>query len=541
MTESAAGPARASWSPLRHPVFRSLWLASSASSLGTWMNDVGAAWLMTELTPSPLVVSLVPASTTLPVLLVALPAGALADIADKRKVLIAAQGWMLASAAALGILTITGATTAGSLLALTFCLGLGGAFTAPAWQSMIPELVPREELWDAITLGGLSINLSRAVGPVLGGLVVARLGPGAVFLLNAVSFTGVLWVLWHWRREVERSALPAERFLAAIRTGGQFVRHSPDVHAVLVRAALFALPTSALWALLPLYTRQTLGGSAIVYGAFLGLLGAGAVTAALSLRRLRFRFGGNLTTVAAAAVMAAALAILAAAANVPATGAAAFLAGLAWLTSLSSLQTAAQQAVPGWVRARAMAFYLLVLFGSLSVGSVLWGALAEGVGLRAAFGSAAGLLVAGLLAARRFPLLAGEPPDLAPSRHWPTPVVAREELERRQPVAVSIVYRVEPGDADRFLDLMGAIRRVRLRDGALRWDLYQDPEDPGRFVEIFVSGSWSAHLRQHERVTVSDRELFEAAHSYHQGSGPPDVTHWVGVRYPRPRTGSSGR
>ena len=281
------------WSPLRQPVFRALWIATVASNIGTWMHDVGAGWLMTSLAPSPLMVALVQVATNLPVFLLALPAGALADVVDRRRLLLVTQSWMLAAAVALGSLTIAGVTTPWVLLSLTFVLALGAAINAPAWQTITPELVSRQELPAAITLSGVGINAARAVGPARAGLIIAATNPGVVFLLNGVSFLGIIVVLYHWRRPPQESVLPAERFIGAMRAGMRYVRHAPALQAVLIRAGAFILFGSVLWALLPGLARFELAQGPSGYGILLGSLGLGAVAGAAILPRTRQKVSGD--------------------------------------------------------------------------------------------------------------------------------------------------------------------------------------------------------------------------------------------------------
>src|SRR4051794_8791099 len=299
------------WSPLRHPVFRSVWTASVASNTGTWMQSVGAAWLMTSLTPSPLLVALMQTATSLPVFLVGLPAGALADVVDRRKLLLVTEAWMLLTALALGLLTLAGLISAWTLLVFTFVLGLGAALNGPAWQAIIPELVERQELQSAVALNSAGFNLARALGPALGGLVVAIAGPAAVFLLNAGSFLGVLAAIFRWRPSQVPSDAPPEDMLGATTAGMRYVRHAPALQAVLVRIGIFVLGASALWALLPVMARHELGLDATGYGIVLGSLGFGAVGGALLLPRLRRSLSIDSMTAAATVVFAVATLALA--------------------------------------------------------------------------------------------------------------------------------------------------------------------------------------------------------------------------------------
>lgn len=522
---SARAGMASAWTPLRQPLFRALWIAAVASNVGTWMQDVGSTWLMTSLSRSPLTVALMQTASSLPFFLLALPAGALADVVDRRRLLLLAQGWMLAAAAVMGALTLAHVMTPGWLLALTFTLGLGSAMNGPAWQAITPDLVSREELASAVALGGVGFNLARAVGPALGGLVVAAGGPGAVFLLNAASFLGVMAVLYAWKRAPEESVLPAERVLGAMRAGTRYVRHSPLLRAVLVRAAVFILFGSAMWALLPLVARVEMRLSALGYGALLGCLGLGAVLGASVLPNVRQRFGVDLTVAGATVLMALVSATLATLRTFGPLCALMVLAGIAWMAVMSSMNVAAQTVVPGWVRARALALYLLAAQGGMALGGAVWGVIATHAGIDKAMLAAAGGLVVGLAVIPRFRLAGGDEHDLTPSMHWPAPVVAEDLQPDAGPVLVTVEYCVDPARAAEFARAMQAVRRLRRRDGAHRWGLYHDLADPRRQVETFVVESWLEHLRQHERVTVADREVEQRARAFHLGPEPPAVTH----------------
>lgn len=364
-TDDLAAPLHPSshspWSPLRRPVFRALWIATVVSNLGTWMQNVGASWLMTALSPSPLIVAMVQAATSLPVFLLALPAGAIADIADRRRVLLISQFWMLAGAGALSVATYAGAMSPALLLLLTFVMGVGTAINGPAWQAVVGDLVVPAELGAAVSLNSAAFNLARAVGPALGGIVIARAGAGAVFLLNALSFIGVLFVLHRWKSTPRESVLPAERLVGAMRAGVRYVRHAPAVHAVLARTAAFILFGSAIWALLPLVVKTGMGRGPSTYGVLLGGLGAGALLGTLVLPKLSSRMPLDARITGASAIFAAATIGSALTGDYAVMVALMLLGGAAWIVALSSLNVAARMVVPGWVQARSLAIYLLVL------------------------------------------------------------------------------------------------------------------------------------------------------------------------------------
>ncbi len=521
------------WAPLRWPIFRALWIAALASNVGTWIHDVAATWMMTTLTPSPILIALVPSASTLPIFLLALMAGALADIVDRRRLLLASQCWMLAVSGALGLLTLGGVRNPWVLLAATFALGCGTALNAPAWQAIIPELVARDELQAALTLNGLGINVARAVGPACGGLVVASLGPGAAFLLNAASFLGVVLVLFAWDAPARPTRLPGERLAGALRAGLRYARHSADLRRVLLRAASFILCASALWALLPVIVRDELHRGPGDYGFLLGCLGLGAVGGALLLPRARSIVSSESLVAAATPLVAIALLVFALRPSPAACAIAMALAGVAWITVLTAFHSGAQAALAPWVRGRGLAVYLVVFFGGLALGSALWGAVAEWIGARPACLVAAIALLIGLAATARVRLPSGAAHDAAPPRHWPTSSWGSKENGDEGPVLVTVEYRIDPAHADAFARAMDDVRRFRLRDGATRWDLLNDPSKAGRCVESFLVDSWVEHLRQHERITAADRDTEQRARRFHVGPQPPAISHFIARALPK--------
>lgn len=530
---SAAGnqePGASPWSPLRRPVFRAIWTASIASNAGTWMQSVGAAWLMTTLTPSPLLVALMQTATSLPIFLVGLPAGTLADVVDRRRLLLGTEAWMLLVALTLGLLTVAGLTTVWVLLAFTFLLGLGAALDAPAWQAIIPEIVEREELPAAVALHATGFNVSRAVGPAIGGLVVAASGPAAVFLLNATSFLGVLLAIFRWRRPRIVSDAPPEDMLGATAAGLRYVRHASALQAVLVRTGVFILGASALWALLPVVVRQKLGLGATGYGIILGSIGLGAVGAALFLPRLRRTLSIDRLIMAATLMFAGATLALAYLRFVPLLLACTMVGGTAWLTMMSSLTLSAQTAAPAWVRARAMGIYLLVFQGLMAVGSIGWGVVAQQFGTETALSFAALVLVCGLAAGWRWPLHMAQRLDLTPSGHWREPTLLLTPDPEDGPVLITVEYRVPAERARDFIEAMDAMRRFRRREGAVRWDLFRDLGDPDRYLETFVVPSWAEHMRQHARVTVADQALEARTFAFQQTGVEPIAAHLIAAR-----------
>ncbi len=522
------------WTPLRQPIFRWLWLATLVSNIGTWMQDVGASWLMTSLAPGPLWVAMVQVATTLPVLLLSIPSGALADIVDRRGLLLRTQALMAATAAALGILTLTHAMSASMLLALTFVIGAGGAVSAPAFQAIVPDLVPRPELNSAISLGSMGFHAARAIGPALGGALVAAAGPGLNFLLNAVSFFATMIVLFSWSGSAHESDLPPEELIGAMRAGLRYARHAPALHAVIARGASFTFGASVVWALLPLVARSELHLSAQGYGVLLGSMGAGAVVGALLLPRLHGRLSPNGILAFAAVVSALACFGLAHVASPSWVALVLIPAGTAWIATTTTVNACAQNSVPGWVRARALSLNLLGIFGGIAVGSAVWGWLAGIVGVPLAIDAAGASLLASLALGAFVRLPDAGALDLRPAPLEWTSGFVEEPHPEQGPVLVTVEYFVNPADARAFAAAMVPLRRIRRRDAAIRWALWEDPAQPGRFLESFVVVSWLEHLRQHERVTKADRDVQAVALAYHVGGEPPKVTHYIHARIEEP-------
>jgi MFS family permease len=507
-----------------------LWIANAVSNIGTWMQNAGAAWLMVTLAPSPLLVALVQTATNLPVFLLGVPAGAIGDIVDRRKILLVSQGLMLAAAGILGALTVTGRTGPWTLLWLTFALGLGATLNGPAWAAIMPDLVPMSELPAAIALNSMGFNLARAIGPALGGLVVAAIGAGAAFTLNAISFVGVMIVLYLWKREPITTPKSTEKVGNAIWAGMRYIRFAPPMHAVLLRSGSFVISASALWSLLPLVAKNELHSESTGFGILLGCLGVGSVMGALIIGRLRQLLSPDLIATSAMVLFGLVNLALAYLQNFGAVTALMLAGGIGWMCTNSTLNTAAQTSLPAWVRARALAVYLLVFQGAMAVGSVIWGEVASILGLRTTLAIAAVTLLAGAAATCRLKLASFPGIDITPSLHWPEPPPLAGFHPEHGPVLVTVEYLVDPHRGKEFAHAMKAVRQIRRRDGAIRWGLYEDAAEPGRYLETFVVESWAEHLRQHERVTVSDREMEALAQAFHRGPEPPRVTHLIAAR-----------
>jgi len=543
MSEAAAGQAAdaltqtavrrrhvSALAPLRHPVYRSLWIAQLVSNVGTWMHDVGAAWLITESHASPLLASLLQTASSLPVVFLALPAGTVADVVDRRQILLMTQTWMCLVAGLLGVLTLAGLTTPAVLLGFTFAMGVGVALNTPAWQATVPSVVPREELTAAAALGSVGFNIARVVGPALGGLIVAAAGSWAVFLLNALSFFGTIGVLWTWKPPKRDSALPRERFYGALRAGFRFARHAPSLRSILIRTSAVVIPGSAVWALLPVLARR-LELTSFQYGTLLGCLGLGAVAGAVLLPMLRRRYSIDVIVAGGSLIWAGAAVSLAFAGRFPVLCATLAIGGMGWITLMSNLNAAAQTALPSWVRARGLAFYILAFQGGFALGGVLWGSVASATDLRTTLLLSAAGVTMGLLTIRKHRLDAAVAGDVTTSLHWPTPRLYQEPSAEDGPVLVTVEYLVPREAGEAFVADARRFERLRRRDGALQWGLFRDLEDPRRWLETFLVESWAEHMRQHGRHTVADRAIEQRALRHLVAGETPKVSHlmWGGA------------
>jgi MFS family permease len=515
------------WAPLRSPMFRWVWLATLFSNIGGWVHDTTSGWVMATLTPSPLLVSLVSAVDELSVLMLVLIAGALADIVDRRKFIVFAQTWMLITAAVLALLSYRGTLNPTSLLLLTLAMGVGSAFAMPALSASVPELVPMEELPAAIALSSIAMNVARAIGPALGGAIISRWGPAFAYLFNALSFVSVILVFALWRRTPTPSALPAERFMGAMRAGLRYTRGSPEFQSVLLRALSFFLFANTSWALLPLIAKVQLHGGPGTYGILLGAVGAGAIAAAMVLPGVRRHVSRGTQVLSATMLYSATMLAMAWIRSEPVLIAVMLISGAAWITVLSALQVSAQTSVPSWVRARALSVYIMVFSGGLFACSIFWGWVATRFGVPQALTAAAGCAVLAALATSRIDLKGKDPKDLMPSAHWPQPVVAEDLEHDRGPVMTTIEYRVGLDRRVAFLETIQALGQTRRRDGAIYWDVFEDAAQPGRYLEMFLSESWLEHLREHERVSFDDRRMEVQVRAFHVGEAPT-VRHYVG-------------
>ena len=542
------------WAPLRSPLFRALWLAGLASNIGTWMHDVGASWLMTSLTKNEQMNALVSAASALPMFLLALPAGALADIVDRRKLVVFTQAWAALIAGTLGALTLFGQTGPWVLLVFTLLLSLGGAMSGPASTALLPEMVKKRHIANAMSLGGAAWNLSRILGPRFGGVIIGvaanhlpnrASAPGVVFAINAFSFIGVAIVFARWKRTPRPVDLPPEHIVPAIRTGWRYMLHSSAVRAILIRSCGIMICVSAQFSLLPLYARAVLKLDATGFATLLGSFGAAGIVSNLVFPRLRETYTPGRLLFMAAMLNAFSLAVLAFAPRLvtaDSSASAVWLArgamlfgGISWPIAVQTCNVNIVRSVPDWVRSRAAGMWTLVFMGSATLGSILWGwgarqagvAGEPGSGIPTAFLLAAAGLLIGSLVLRRFVIIDPGNADLSPSQHWPHPAVAAEVEPESGPVLVTVEFEIAPEDGDAFDRAMQRVRELRLRDGAIRWNLFQDAAVPERWLETMLVASWNEHLRQHARVTQLDREIEEHAHAFHRGPHAPRVSHLI--------------
>jgi len=519
--------------PLRAPVFRMLWTVWLTANVCMWMSDVAAAWEMTSMTTSPLWVALVQTASTLPVFLLGLPSGALADILDRRRYFISTQLWVAAIGLILSAAIAFGAMTPLLLVVLTFANGMGLAMRWPVFAAMIPGLVPRTQLSAALALNGVAMNISRVVGPVVAGAVIAGAGSAWVFLLNAILSVACAFAVMRWRYRPTPNPLGRERFLRAMRVGIQFVAQSASLKATLLRIFIFFFHSTALLALLPLVALGLGSGDARAFTYLLASMGAGAITAALYLPRVSRLLRPEVMVVGGTTLMGASTVVVALAPNMYVAVPGMLAAGAAWTSTANSLSVSAQLALPDWVRARGMAIYQMALMGGGSFGAAAWGQVAAfssvcaALVLSAAAGIVAMSLAYALVAAR------SREEDLTPSHAFKPPAIAVPP--GAGPVVVTIEYLIDPANAQAFLDLMQESRRSRLRQGALSWELLADVSVPGRYVERIVDESWVEHLRRFDRVTAADVALRERKQAFHTGAAPPLITRYVGQGMPAHR------
>jgi len=518
----------ASESPLKNTLYRFLWVTMFAADIGTAMQAVGSGWLITSLAPSPFVVALLQVMTSLSIFLLALPAGALADIVDRRKLFLATQYFSLAVAAILSILTFGGFTTSSVLVVFTLLLGLGNAMSLPVNIVIQTELVPKKKALAAMTLFSVAIYIGFAVGPLLGGLVVAAAGPWAVFMLNALSFVGVIVFLHRWRKPPERKLLPPEQVIGAIRTGLRYMRHSLHVRALFVRDFSLTICGSALVSLLPLLARNEAGSNSILFGILIGAFGIGGMISGVVIVPRIKKISIEKRVAGATILYAIALAVLSFQHEIIIVFIGIFAVGTALIIITSSLNFIAYNSVSSWVRTRVVSVHQLVYWGGVATGSMMWGIVAEIWGIPTALLAASIGLVIGLVTSTRYNLKPLTDVDMTPSMHWSMPraMIDIDDHEEGS-VLVEMEFQIDPTHSHEFESAMNKVRSIMLRDGAINWELFHDIENPSRYVMMFTSESWTEHLRQHERITKADFAIEQHAISFHIGKDPPRISHLI--------------
>lgn len=515
------------FAPLRNPTFRGLWIANIASNFGGMVQGVGAAWLMTTLVDSKAMVALVQASTTLPIMVFALVAGALADNVDRRTVLLAAQSFMLLVSVVLVVCTWLDTINAWSLLGLTFLIGCGAAFNIPSWQASVGDIVGKETLPSAVVLNGMGFNVTRSVAPAIGGIIVASAGAAVAFVVNAVSYLGLIFVVWRWQGAPRADGFQRESLPSAIYAGLRYVALSPHLTRVLFRGFVFGLTTIITLALLPLISRELLGGGPVLYGALLCGFGAGAVGGGFIAAKLRKELSNEAMVRVAFIGLALCASICALSSYVALTGLAVALGGGAWVLALSMFNTSVQISTPRWVVGRALSLYQMAVFGGMALGAWLWGSIAERQSISHALLIAAATMLVGALLGIRWRLPDPRDLNLDPLNRWRKPTVKLDIQARSGPVSISVLWSIKETDIVEFKRLMVARRRRRRRDGAQRWSLLRDLEQSERWVERYEFPTWGDYVRFHTRTTQAEAALIDRLRELHTGIGAPQVVRFL--------------
>jgi len=513
--------------PLRNRFFAILWTATLVSNFGSLIQSVGAQWLMTSIAPSADMVALVQTAITLPILVFSLPSGAVADIWERRTVLLISQLLMFTASAALAVLAFVGTIQPWTLLAFTFALGVGAALNGPSWQASVGDLVPRNDVPAAVALNSLGFNMARALGPALGGLIVAAAGPEAAFTLNALSYIALITVLFRWRPKRAPRHLPPEDMIPAMGAGLRYAMLSPAIRAVLARALTFGICGSAIWALLPLVARNIVGGGPVTFGILLGGLGAGAILGAFVATPIRAKLGTERQVIAGTIIFGLCAAATSFAANLALVVLALVAAGMAWVLTLSTFNVTVQMASPRWVMGRTIAVYQMMIFGGMALGSWAWGLIAHATGVSVAILAASIAILATIAFSFRLRLPEPQNLDLTPSGAWPEPEVTLQIEPNTGPIFITVEYRIAAENVPAFRAVMREMRRARRRDGARYWSLIQDIGEPEIWTERYEAANWIDHLRQSARATVADQSIEARAKALHVGSQPPKIRHFI--------------
>ncbi|MCZ8544435.1 MFS transporter [Mesorhizobium qingshengii] len=509
--------------PFRHGIFRAVWAASLVSNFGGLIQGVGAAWMMTTIATSSYQVALVQASTTLPIMLFALVAGAIADSFDRRKVMLVAQTFMLVVSVLLTLFTYSGLITPWTLLAFTFLIDSGTALNSPSWQASVGDIVPRNKVPAAVALNSMGFNLTRSVGPAIGGIIVAAAGAAAAFAANAVSYIGLIVVLARWKPDVPVSTLPRESLGAAMGAGLRYVAMSPNIGKVLVRGAAFGFSAGAVLALLPLVARDVVKGDALTYGIMLGAFGIGAVGGALISVRLRQLLSSETMVRSAFAGFAVCAFNAAVSHHAWQTSLGLLVGGACWVIALSHFNVTVQMATPRWVVGRVLSVYQTATFGGIALGSWIWGVVADAHGAETALIAASIAMLAGGAIGLLLPLPQQQVLNLDPLNRFKEPHLALDLKPRSGPIAIMIEYIIRDEDVPEFLATMAERGRIRRRDGARNWTLARDLENPAIWIEHYHTPTWLEYVRHNGRITHADAVVGERLRALHSGDEPPRV------------------
>lgn len=514
---------RPTFAPFANPDFRLLWTATVISQLGGLIQTVGAGWLMTSLTPSHQLIALVQSSNTLPIMVLSLLAGALADNFPRRSILIWAQLFLLFASALLAVVAFLGTMTPWMLLGFTFLIGCGTALYNPAWQASMGDIVTREDLPQAVSLNSMGFNMMRSVGPAIGGFIVATLGAPVAFAMNAASYLPLTAALIRWKPAYPERRLPRESLGQALSSGLRYVAMSPHLIRVMLRAGLFGFGAVSVLAMMPLVARDLLGGSALTYGVTLGAFGLGAIGGVLLNGPLRARLSNETIVRSGCLAFALGVVVLATSRMLWLSVPALLLCGAAWVMALSLFNVSVQLSSPRWVVARALSFYQTATFGGMSIGAWVWGMVADAGGAELSLYSAAVALV--LAAGAGLWLSVGElgGMSLDPIGPFNAPPLRLDLRGRSGPLMIMVDYRIAEADVPSFLALMQDRRRIRLRDGARNWALMRDLEDPDMWVESYHVATWTEYIRHIERRTQADTANHQELLKLHRGPGRPVV------------------
>lgn len=511
------------FAPLRHETYRTIWFASLASNFGGLIQAVGAAWMMTVITSSEDMVALVQTSTALPIMLFSLISGALADNYDRRRIMLTAQSAMLVVSILLTAFALLGWITPGLLLLFTFLIGCGTALNNPSWQASVGDMVPRADLPDAVTLNSMGFNITRSVGPAIGGAIVAAAGAAAAFAVNALSYIALLYALFRWQPSAPASALPRETLGSAIFAGLRYVSMSPNLEKILLRGLVFGIGASSIQALLPVVALDLVSGGPLTYGFMLGAFGIGAIGGAILSTRLREMFSSETIIRLAFSGFALSAVIAALSPSAVLTSAGLLVAGASWVSALSLFNIIVQLSTPRWVVGRALSLYQTVTFGGIAGGSWLWGVAADRYGLSNALLMSAAVLLLGVVIGLRFSMPAFASLNLDPLNRFIEPALGLDITPRSGPIVIQVDYRIADDDLAEFMTLMEERRRIRIRDGARNWALMRDLENPGLWTETYHTPTWVEYIRHNQRRTQADAENTDRLRALHRGDGLPHV------------------